>query len=150
MIYDKIIHANKYFGIQRNLDIALQFIMDTDLNSLPYGITEIDGDKVFVHVMDAEAKNEEDGKFEYHKKYMDIQIDIEGTEIIYLAENWDREVEAYKEDIGFVAAEKEVSCLMGSGKFVICNVKEPHMPGIKAIDNTYLKKAVIKAAAEHE
>ena len=35
MIYDKIENVKKYLGISPNLDKALNFIMRTDLNSLP-------------------------------------------------------------------------------------------------------------------
>lgn len=148
MIYDTINNAFRYLGIHKNLDTALLFMMNHNLNELPNGITQIDEDKVYINIMDAKAKKEADGKYEYHNKYMDIQIDLQGIERINLSTSWDKELIAYKEDIGFVEAKKEVSCLLGNGKFVVCNIGEPHMPGIGTEAGAYLKKAVIKVAIE--
>lgn len=148
MIYDTINNASRYLGIQKNLDTALLFMMNQDLNELPYGITQIDEDKVFINIMDAKAIKEADGKYEYHKKYMDIQIDLQGVERINLSTSWDKELKAYKEDIGFVEAQKEISCLLGFGKFIVCNIGEPHMPGIETEAGSYLKKAVLKVSIE--
>ena len=82
MIYDMLANVQKYRGISKNLDTAIDFLVKTDLSALPLGRTEIDGDNVFANVMEAQAKPVEELHFEIHKKYMDIQIDIEGTELI--------------------------------------------------------------------
>lgn len=145
MIYDKIEGLQKYKGISKNLDRAIEFIENTDLNTLPDGRTEIDGSRVFVNVMEAEAKGEEDLGFEIHKKYMDIQIDLKGTEAVALS--MEASVSAdYREetDFGTVSAQKDVFCVLGEGRFIICMTGEPHMPGIAAADSRYLKKCVFK------
>lgn len=82
MIYDMLTNVEKYRGISKNLDTAIDFLVKTDLSALPLGRTEINGDNVFANVMEAQAKPVEELNFEIHKKYMDIQIDIEGTEVI--------------------------------------------------------------------
>ena len=41
MIYDKLSNAKRYLGISENLDVALRFIAEHDLNELPLGKTEI-------------------------------------------------------------------------------------------------------------
>lgn len=81
MIYDKITNIGRYKGISHWLDIAVAFIEENDLAGLPDGRTAISGDDVFANVMEAEAGGGA-GRYEIHKRYMDIQIDIEGTEII--------------------------------------------------------------------
>ena len=48
---------------------TIDFLENTDLNSLPIGRTEIAGNKVFFNVMEAEAKEEDKVNFEIHKKY---------------------------------------------------------------------------------
>ena len=84
MIYDEIKNISRYRGISSNLDTAIDFLEKTDLKSLPLGKTEILDDKVFANVMEVQAKDEEELSFEIHKKYMDIQIDVEGTELILI------------------------------------------------------------------
>lgn len=150
MIYDLIENIQIYKGISRHLDTAIEFVMKTDLTTLPLGRTEIDGTFVFANVMEASAKAEEELNFEIHQKYMDIQIDLEGCEIIAIGLGAVEEIEPYNEgkDIGFYKAEKSAHCKMGPGRFIICMVNEAHKPGIRGDGRAELKKCVIKVAKE--
>ena len=146
MIYDKLTNAKHYLGISDNLDIALRFIAEHDLNELPLGKTIISDDQVFVNVMMANAGPLEEKRFEIHKKYMDIQIDIFGTERIDIgdANNMDTLEFNSDNDIGFVNCNTLTECTMGAGNFIICMAEEPHKPGIAVSSDTALKKCVVK------
>lgn len=148
MIYDVIKNIGKYRGQSLWLDKAINFLETTDLKSLPIGRTEIAGDKVFLNVMEAESKESDEIKFEIHKKYMDIQIDIEGTENIEIGLKIEGVIETYKEelDLGIVNCSESVMCSLGKGRFIICMPDEPHKPGIATGENLYLKKCVFKIA----
>lgn len=61
---------------------AIEFIMAQDLNVLPFGKTVIDGEKVFINKSKIETKKSDELKYESHKKYIDIQIDLDGNESI--------------------------------------------------------------------
>ena len=80
MIADSIKHITLYRGMQPYLDTAIDFLLKTDLSTLPDGKTVIDGDHVFVNVMEADLREAEGATFEYHKKYADLQINITGGE----------------------------------------------------------------------
>ncbi len=82
MIYDTLDHIEHYKGICSNLDTAINFILDTDLSALPNGRTVINGDNVFVNVMDAQLKKQEAAMFEAHRYYADLQISLSGGESI--------------------------------------------------------------------
>ena len=149
MIYDEIKNVSRYRGISENLDIAIDFMEKTDLKSLPLGRTEICGDRVFANVMEAQARDEEKLNFEIHRKYMDIQIDLEGTEAILvgLGEVQEKEPFSPEKDFGSCTAEKSARMVMGEGRSIICIAQEPHLPGAAALRERYLKKCVIKVAA---
>lgn len=149
MIYDSIENAGRYRGISEWLDIAIDFMEKTDLTALPLGRTEISGDRVFANVMEAGAVDEDAGKFEIHKKYMDIQIDLEGTEIIQIGLDVQGELDTFNEetDFGTVVCQKSASCVMGPGRFIVCMKEEPHKPGIAENEDRALKKCVLKVAA---
>jgi len=146
MIYDKLTNAKRYLGISSNLDTALRFIAEHDLNELPLGKTTILDDQVFVNVMLAEAGPLEEKRFEIHKKYMDIQIDIFGTERIDIGDSGNMTVMEFNNDgdIGFVNASTLTECTMGPGNFIICMAEEPHKPGIATGTDVALKKCVVK------
>lgn len=150
MIYDEISNISRYRGISSNLDVAIDFLEKTDLNNLPLGKTEILGDKVFANVMEAQAKDEKELSFEIHKKYMDIQIDIEGTELILIGLDGFHEKEPFspEKDFGSCTAEKSGRLKMGPGRFVVCMAQEPHLPSAAANEDRRLKKCVIKVAVE--
>lgn len=149
MIYDEIKNVSRYRGISENLDLAIAFIEKTDLKSLPLGRTEICGDRVFANVMEAQAREEEELSFEIHRKYMDIQIDLEGTEavLIGLGEFEEKEEFSPERDFGSGTAQKSARMIMGEGRFIVCMENEPHMPGAAAEEERRLKKCVIKVAA---
>lgn len=150
MIYDEIKNAGRYRGISENLDIAIGFLERTDLNSLPLGRTQICGDRVFANVMEAQAKDEEELCFEIHRKYMDIQIDLEGTENILIGLGGFEEKEPFdpERDFGSCTAQKSARMTMGPGRFIVCMAEEPHLPGAAAQKERRLKKCVIKVAAK--
>lgn len=150
MIYDTIKAIGRYKGISKNLDTAILFLENEDLTKLPLGKTIIDGERVFINVMEAQTAAEESLNFEIHKKYMDIQIDIEGAEIIQIGLDKAEPLSVFKEeaDIGMVDCRVSASCTMGSGRFILCMKEEPHRPGIMVDRPSNIKKCVIKVCVE--
>ena len=62
MIYDKLNNISRYKRFSKWMDTAIDFLETTDLNKLPLGRTEIFEDKVFANAMEANAKEEREGK----------------------------------------------------------------------------------------
>lgn len=146
MIYDKLSNLELYKGMNPNLDTAIDFITSHDLNELPLGKTVVDGDNVYINVMDAKAFPLEERAYEVHKKYMDIQIDLAGIERIDTGDYTTMEMDEYSEekDVAKATAEDLAECLIGPGNFIICMAGEPHKPNIAVCEDTVLKKAVCK------
>ena len=146
MIYDKLSNITLYKGLSKNLDTAIQFISTHDLNELPLGKTTIDGDRVYINVMETKAQPIEERKYEVHKNYMDIQIDLIGTERVDTGNYHQVTLEDYHQENDVAAASSEdlAQCILGPGNFIICMAREPHKPNIAVSDDTFLKKAVVK------
>lgn len=79
MIYDTFENLEKYLGLSRSMDAALRFLKETDLAALPAGRHEIDGANVYANV--ADASYVEEGRWEAHRKYADIQVNLDGGEL---------------------------------------------------------------------
>ncbi len=146
MIYDKLSNLKLYKGMNPNLDTAIDYITSHDLNELPLGKTVVDGDNVYINVMDAKAFPVEERAYEVHKKYMDIQIDLAGVERIDTGDYTTMEMDDYNEekDVAKATAKDLAECLIGPGNFIICMTGEPHKPNIAVCEDTVLKKAVCK------
>lgn len=150
MIYDEFKNIGKYYGIHKNLDTAIGFMEKENLSKLPYGKTNIKEDEVFVNIMDATTKSEDEGNYEIHKKYVDIQFDLLGRETIIFGQEEKGQVVKFDDniDFGIMECEKSTTCKMGPGKFVICMTNEPHMPGIMVDEPQGIKKGVIKVLVD--
>ena len=146
MIYDKLENIGRYKGMNKHLDTAIDYILHNDLSSRPSGRTELDGDNVYINVMEAAAGPLETRKYEIHKKYMDIQIDLAGTEAIHTGDMSAMSIESYDaaSDFGSVQCPDLASCTIGPGNFLLCMAEEPHKPGIAVSDDIRLKKCVFK------
>ena len=146
MIYDQLSNLKLYKGMNQNLDTAIDFISSHDLTKLPLGKTIIDGDNVYINVMETKAQPIEERKYEVHKFYMDIQMDLEGIERVDTGNTSDTTLSEYNEDadVATASATDMAQCIIGPGNFIICMANEPHKPNIAVSDETFLKKAVCK------
>lgn len=81
MIVGKLVDLYRYKGISKNIDTAIDFILNTDLLALPKGKTVVDGTNVYVNRDTYIARPLEECFFENHEHYIDIQIVLKGQEV---------------------------------------------------------------------
>ena len=148
MLYDTLENLNQYTGMFANLDTAIEYLENHDLSALPLGRTDIDGDNVYVNVMEADPTPSEGRLFETHSRYMDLQMDLTGSEICEVALGDCEEDTPYDEakDCGLCTAEASGAVVLGPGRFAVFMVEEPHKPTLKAEGCDHVKKAVFKIA----
>lgn len=145
MITDSIQNLARCRGLHPNLDTAIDYLQGCDLTALPLGRTEIDGERVFINVMDASLRPAEGAAFEYHRRYADLQIDLTGGE--YWGWTADAEPQgafSAEADVGFAVGPEHSSGVLGGGRFALFLPGEYHKPSCIHGDCTALRKAVIK------
>ena len=145
MIYDKISNIESYKGIHPGIYKGLKALKDIDFGKTEDGRYELEGDRLFMTVMTAEL-TEENNCPEAHRKYIDIQYDIIGSEKIGVASIDDVGVPVESDpsgDIWHYEAETEKLSL-GNGRFLVLFPQDVHAPGISAADGKKVRKAVIK------
>ena len=151
MICDALEHLNRYRGLHRNLDTAIDYLtayhVAHDLYDLPLGRTEVDGENVFINVMEADL-SPDSTRLEYHKKYADLQIDLTGGEGWGYETAPGTEVEPYQPDIGKKDSEDAVFGTLGEGRFVLFFPGELHRPGVEMPGCDRVRKAVVKIKME--
>ena len=151
MICDALEHLNRYRGLHRNLDTAIDYLaayhVAHDLSDLPLGRTEVDGENVFINVMEADL-SPDSTRLEYHKKYADLQIDLTGGEGWGYETAPGTEVEPYQPDIGKKDSEDAVFGALGEGRFVLFFPGELHRPGVEMPGCDRVRKAVVKIKME--
>lgn len=80
MIIDKLSNQDIYKPINPNFYQVFDFIKNNDLQNIELGKHIIDGDKVFVMILEYNTQDVSECKSETHKKYIDIQYMISGEE----------------------------------------------------------------------
>ena len=134
MIFDSISNIEKYKGIYKNLDIVIDFIKNNNLKTLKNGKNIIKDNDIYVNYnTEMKTVNETEGIYEMHKKYLDLHIDINGSEkILFTDYAKEKETCTYSEDDDYVLLVgcKNVECSLDNHHFVICMTNEPHMPCI--------------------
>ena len=133
MIYDKIANIGRYRGVQRGLDVLIDWLEHNDYHTLETGRHDILGDKVFANVQEPETRHAADARFEVHRRYMDVQVDVNGRESFRVAQAPLTDETAFDEgnDFGLGDAASYVEGDLDDDRFVVYMVGEPHMPNVE-------------------
>lgn len=145
MIFDTLDHIDTYKDVHPGLYKALTVIRDTDFSAVTADRVEVDGDNLFYFIQNYETKPENLTP-EAHRTYADIQVILEGKEVMGVAPLSDmtEEVEARPQgDIWFYHGDVDYITLT-PGKFVVLLPQDAHAPGIAAGKSAPVKKCVFK------
>ena len=143
MLIDHINNASHYDKLSPRIQRAFDYIRQTDLLNIDCGRYEIEGEKLFVIVQEYVTKPVQEGRWESHRRYIDLQYVIRGIERIGYA-NLSRlslgEYDANK-DISFHSGNGDFLTLP-EGTFMLLLPEDAHMPGIALDGPAMVKKAV--------
>ncbi|MBR1498596.1 MAG: YhcH/YjgK/YiaL family protein [Bacteroidaceae bacterium] len=154
MIIDDLQEFDRYAGLNPLFPAVAEFLRTTDLNSLPTGITKIQGDDLYINVQDAPAKTRRQARFESHRRMLDIQIPLTDSEeygwtpVGQLPQGaYDEAGDMTMHDPAAPQTSEDVTQTyfkLHPGQFAIFFPADGHAP---AISSTGLHKAIIKVKA---
>ena len=146
MIIDCIDNASFYYGVNKRLIRAFKFLKEENLVEIKPGKYEIDGSNIYALVQSYETKPEEKGAWEAHRKYIDIQYLVSGTERMGCANLEAMTVcREYTEAEDYLLLEGKGNFFLIEPKnFVIFMPQDVHMPGSAATRPQVVKKVVVK------
>ena len=152
MICGNINITKDYSSINENFVKAFEFLKNNNLKELPLGKHEIEGEKIFVLVQEYTTQKEEEKKWESHEKYIDIQLIIEGQEVMGYVPISDLIIEEdlrpeqdmifYKETL------KGSNIKFSNDEYAIFFPEDGHKPGCALNDCSKIRKIVVKVACE--
>lgn len=131
MIIDSIENFHRYNGLGNRIRSALEHIRETDFNRRETGRYDLDGDNLFVILSDYETTHREVGQLEGHRKYIDVQYMVRGTEWIGYAPLSGQSVAADydpEEDCILFAGEADFF-KFAPGMFAVFFPHDLHLPG---------------------
>ena len=148
MIVDRLTNCALYENLSPRMKTGFEFLKTQDLQGLEVGKYPIDCDQVFALVQEYHSKPIEEGKYETHRKYIDIQYIVSGRELIGCTNVGSLEpLDSYDagRDIQFFAGQGDMF-LLDAGMFAVFFPEDAHMPCILVDGPEAVKKVVIKIA----
>lgn len=143
MIFDTLNRLGQYRGICPGLDKLIDFTLSHDLNALPAGRNEIDGDSAWMNVNVAPLVPSTD-VYERHREHLDLQIPLDAGEIITVRPVEDLEWD-FEGETGFTKGAPGTPLKMVPGTFAVFFPGDAHNCGISQDGQTSCRKLVGKA-----
>ena len=151
MIVTDLRHIEHQVPATPALKKALVFLRRQDIPGLPDGKAEVDGDRVYAIIQRYETIKTDAPKFEFHRKYIDIQFIVSGEETIGWAPVESMTItEAYNADkdicFGKVAAGKWTPVRLHAGQLTVLRPEDGHAPKLACGTPSPVMKIVVKIA----
>ncbi len=145
MILDVLENAHRYGALNAGFAKGFEFLSRPDLQELPVGKYEIDGDRIYAMVAKEPGRKKEEALLETHERYIDIQFILAGTDTMgwkpkSLCNQPTKEYDQSR-DIQFFADKPDAWLATESGAFAIFFPEDAHMP---LISSGQVHKVVVK------
>lgn len=142
-------HIDRQLMMTASLQKGIDFLRLRGIHDLPDGRVEIDGHKVYAIVQRYDTTPTDSPKFEYHRKYIDLQFIASGKEIIGWTPVASMTItEAYDaaKDVAFGAAEtgKWTPLALQAGQLAVLYPDDGHAPRLAFGEASTVMKIVVK------
>jgi len=151
MISGNIYHLDLVPYLPATLRGAIEYVKKHITVETPLGTLEIQGKQIFVMISNDSTDVLEKRRAEFHAKYLDIQIVLQGEEGMAFSNLPAGEPDTdwlVEKDVAFVAAgDREKHFVMQAGDFVVYYPGEVHKPLCAVGAPAHVRKAVVKIDA---
>ena len=132
MIIDTLENADLYRSLSPRLATALDYLKATDFSAMAPGKYPVDGERIFAIVNDYQTKPCVEVELEGHRRYIDVQYLVRGSELIGYAPLWGQELtREYGSEEDYALYRGEATFVrLGRGMFAILYPHDLHMPCI--------------------
>jgi YhcH/YjgK/YiaL family protein len=145
MILDSLENYQLYSSINERIAKGFDFLLHTDLDAIPSGKHDIEGDTIFALVQEYQTKPLAECKLESHKNYIDIQYVIRGEEFMGVTTKNNQKILEVNEDKDNTFYEGTTSLVrVSKGMFTIFFPDDLHQPCVQTELASEVKKVVIK------
>lgn len=149
MFFSEITVAEQYNYLDEKFRRAYQWLKETDIRALPAGSYQIKDDQVIANVQEYTTFAAEQGVFETHEKYFDIQYLVSGKEMFGICKRdglVEKERIAEQDLIFYEEPEFSGAVLLEPGDLIVVAPEDAHKPRCLAGAPCEVKKVVVKIA----
>lgn len=146
MIFGNTGRLEQFSFLEEPVKKSLSYFLGHDMSSWEKGTHEIDGDALFVNVVEYTTTAPENRFWEAHRDYVDVHVMIRGKEQVDLNFIQNMQVGEYveKDDFLPLEGEKNASVILRPGDFLICFPDDGHRTAVAVEGEEPVKKAIFK------
>ncbi|WP_106530217.1 YhcH/YjgK/YiaL family protein [Chitinophaga niastensis] len=151
MILDTLQNAHLYYRLGIKFIKAFEYLAQTDFTTVEKGKYEIDGTNIYAIVNEYDTVAAATEQMESHKKYIDVQYIVSGSELIghdFLQQQVPSKAYDQSADFMLFAEDPVFFSRLEQGMFAIFFPSDLHMPNIMVSTPMQVKKVVIKISVE--
>ena len=128
MVFGNIRDRKDFAWLEETIGKCFDFAAANDLLSFEKGSHPIDGEDLFVNIVEYETTNAEDRFWEAHRQYLDLHFMLRGPEQI---------------DVNFID-NMEQKDFVEKDDFLLCYPADAHRTAVKVDEPVLIKKAIFK------
>ena len=146
MIFGNIHNLKEFPFLEEKVKECFEYAKSHNLVSYEEGSHEIDGERLFVNIVEYTTTKPEERFWEAHKNYLDVHVMLQGTEQIDLnfIQNMEQKEFVEKDDFLPLEGEKKASVILQDGDFLICYPSDGHRTAVAVDGPETIKKAIFK------
>lgn len=146
MIFGNINNLEEFPFLEEQVKECFEYAKEHNLASFEKGSHEIDGERLFVNIVEYTTTAAKERFWEAHRKYLDVHVMLHGTEQIDLnfIQNMDVKGFVEKDDFLPMDGEKNSSVVLRDGDFLICYPSDGHRTAVAVEEPEKIKKAIFK------
>lgn len=146
MIFGNLNNLVEFPFLEEKVKECFAYAKSHDLVSYEKGSHEIDGERLFVNIVEYTTTTPEERFWEAHKNYLDVHVMLRGTEQIDVNFIQNMEVKEFvaEEDFLPMEGEKNSSVILRDNDFLICYPSDGHRTAVAVNEPQTIKKAIFK------
>ena len=146
MVFGNIRDLEDYGFLEEEILKCFAYAEKHDLMSYEKVSHEIQGDHLFVNIVEYETTETENRFWEAHRNYLDLHLMLEGKERIDINFIDQLKQKEFVEKDDFLPMDGDANgyVVLEPGDFLLCYPKDAHRTAIKVDDSIKVKKAIFK------
>ena len=147
MVFGNIRDLKDFGYLEENVRKCFDYAREHDLLSYEKGSHPIDGDELFVNIVEYETTTPENRFWEAHRQYLDLHFMLRGPEQIDVnfIDNMEQKEFVEKDDFLPLEGEPNSHVVLNAGDFLLCYPADAHRTAVQVGAPATIKKAILKS-----
>ena len=146
MVFGNVRDLKDFGFLTENVRKCFDYARDHDLLSYEKGSHPIDGDELFVNIVEYETTTPENRFWEAHRQYLDLHFMLRGPEQIDVnfIDNMAQKEFVEKDDFLPLEGDPNSHVVLNAGDFLLCYPADAHRTAVQVGSPAVIKKAIFK------